>query len=114
MLVPGGILSSYYADVIGEVGLSGYYLYWWRFLTTEYPVYATLYPTAADLSTSEFGLNQRLEYMARRIFAARNYAGRQYSSSSQISDFYEFLNVGDSYKVPTASADTADPGDPEM
>ena len=104
--------STYYRDIIEEVSLSGYYLYWWTFLTTEYPVYATLYPTPADLSVTDFGLNQRLEYMARRIFAAQNYAGSEFGTSSQISDFYEFLNVGDSYKVPTSSADTADTGDP--
>ena len=99
LLVPGGDIATYYANVIGEADLSGYYLYWWMFLTTEYPVYATLYPTAADLSSSDYGLNQRLEYMARRIFAAENYAGSEFGTSSQITDFYEFLSVGDSYKV---------------
>ena len=110
LLVPSADLATYYANIINEydhvvnrVIINSTSETWtgtfYKYLTTTYPSYSSLYPTSADLEASPYGLTFILEYMARRIYAAENYAGSLYGTSSQITDFYEFLSVGDSYKV---------------
>lgn len=55
--------------------------------------------SSTQLELTSWGLENIMIYMGQRIWPAANYARSEFGTSSQITDFYEFLSVGDSYKV---------------
>ena len=108
LLEPGSDISTYYKSLNDKYfinmmtaggSLESFETLWYNFVIDGEPGYATLYPSAADLDESDLGLPAILEFMARRIFAAANYSESVYGSAAQITDFYEFLSVDDSYRT---------------
>ena len=91
-------LSTLYAYARKAEGAPTAVEEWYKFFEAELSMPPGV-TSSSDLEEDEWGFGNILEYMGKRIWPAANYAGSEFGTSPQITDFYDFLSVDDDYRT---------------